>query len=112
MYLHGIHQLSSTANSAHIGWNPAKSAVLPSRWIPWRYLYDFEKKIKTNKIFFFHRYSQYAEQILNKIAKTGLTHYAGLKSMLQRLCCLAGGFHAHEARILKKIYSESLKRTL
>ena len=44
-YLHGIHQLSSTADSAHIGWNQAKSAVLLSRWIPWRHLYDFENYI-------------------------------------------------------------------
>ena len=31
---------------------------------------------------------------------------------LKRLCCLAGGFHTLEARILKQIYSEFLKCTL
>ena len=45
IYLNGIHLLSSTANLAHSVWNRAESAVLLSRWIPLRYLYDFENYI-------------------------------------------------------------------
>ena len=43
--LHGIHQLSSTANLARIWLNRAESAVLLSWWILSSYLYNFKNYI-------------------------------------------------------------------
>ena len=74
--------------------------------------------------------TQYAEGILNKLAKNFKKTFAGSNIILQRfiifflkltirawnqsarLYCLSFGFHALTPRILKKIFFKSLKNTL
>ena len=76
--------------------------------------------------------AQCPEMILNKLEKTFIKTYTGLKSFFRdsksvflkilavrtrnppsrQLYCLAGGTHTLTARILRNTYLESLKKTL